>query len=348
MQEYFKQLDALRFYSVFTVILSHFFVFPLDSFNFFSLMYKYLPGVPIFFCISGFLITLILLKARKKSSTKKIIKNFYIRRFFRIFPIYYLTIITLFIVNYGGSYRHDFIWDFFYLSNVHMSLYGDFGRFIAPHFWSLSVEEQFYLFWPVLLLLSNNKTYLYCVSSITPLLGLLGFLYFKLSFGSSITIAPLIYLGSGTMLAVLWIYNKQTLVSIEKYLGGIILIFILFIFLHSYLKWFIPEPYVLVLKVLLIPIIVLKFSLGIKNIMLQKIIEFPFIIYLGKISYGLYIFHLFAIIPATFIKKILYLEILDNAWFMMCFKILITILIASLSWKLIEKPINSWKEKYTY
>lgn len=104
-------------------------------------------GVTLFFLLSGFLITGILWDSRGAPSWYK---NFYLRRAVRIFPLYYFTL--LFALVFGLS---DHLWIFsLYLQNIpHLHLGGE--PFAVPqnlsHFWSLAVEEQFYLIWPFLI-----------------------------------------------------------------------------------------------------------------------------------------------------------------------------------------------------
>ncbi len=108
-------------------------------------------GVDFFFVLSGFLITGILLRNRKKPNY---FRSFYARRILRIFPLYFCLLpgILLLAKHYSGSthWPVDTPYDFLYLSNVHNALHGWPSRF-ASHLWSLSVEEQFYVVWPFLI-----------------------------------------------------------------------------------------------------------------------------------------------------------------------------------------------------
>ena len=109
-------------------------------------------GVGLFFVLSGFLITGILLQGRPDGSASgnrpRFMKQFYVRRFLRIFPIYYLVLIGITIL---GSERSEVMpWLFTYTTNIYIWDHLTFLRF--SHFWTLAVEEQFYLFWPLLLL----------------------------------------------------------------------------------------------------------------------------------------------------------------------------------------------------
>lgn len=135
-------------------------------------------GVQLFFVLSGFLITGILLEKR---GTAHVFRDFYARRALRIFPLYYLTLAVLLIVfpvlgiHAGGGSEpvavahnsasiHTF-WYWLYLSNWSIPIVGGPGA--LSHTWSLSVEEQFYLFWPfAVIFLERRRLSVLCVALI--------------------------------------------------------------------------------------------------------------------------------------------------------------------------------------
>ncbi|WP_410478154.1 acyltransferase family protein [Pedobacter aquatilis] len=116
-------------------------------------------GVDIFFVLSGFLITSILIK--EKIRTGKInISKFFIRRSLRIFPVLYLYLVCCMLLNYFFQLNIaylSFIWPLLYVSNI---IYTD--PWLA-HTWSLSIEEQFYLIWPLVLRASKRPILLYLI-----------------------------------------------------------------------------------------------------------------------------------------------------------------------------------------
>ncbi len=118
-------------------------------------------GVTIFFVISGFLITHLLLREQQKTGRISL-PGFYVRRFFRIMPAYYTFLICL-IVLPRLPHVSSFHWlwlDKYSLKMAALFLTNysphSFGEWVG-HTWSLSVEEQFYLFWPLLLSLAGRK-----------------------------------------------------------------------------------------------------------------------------------------------------------------------------------------------
>ena len=153
---YMPQLDSLRAIAVILVLISHWF-----SDKHFLNRYTGtgILGVTLFFVLSGFLITRILLRSKitieNGGSEKRAFATFYIRRSLRIFPVYYLLLFVLLVFNMA-EIRETFWWHFFYGSNFFFWLKGEFGGHLS-HLWSLSVEEQFYLFWPTVIFFIPKK-----------------------------------------------------------------------------------------------------------------------------------------------------------------------------------------------
>jgi peptidoglycan/LPS O-acetylase OafA/YrhL len=109
-------------------------------------------GVDLFFVLSGFLITGILLESKL---SRHFFRDFYVRRILRVFPLYYGFLIVIYLIGpllhlWAPAPKHDQVWFWTYLQNLPMTFT---QRSLAgpAHFWSLSVEEHFYLFWPFLI-----------------------------------------------------------------------------------------------------------------------------------------------------------------------------------------------------
>jgi peptidoglycan/LPS O-acetylase OafA/YrhL len=151
---YMPQLDALRFFAVLGVVVVHNWqpsshTFIVGWFDWGTL------GVRLFFVLSGFLITGILIDGRELAphdSRRRLVfmRQFYARRFLRIFPVYYAVLFVLLIAGVG-QIRQIWPWLFSYGTNVYVWHYLAYP-YAVPHFWTLAIEEQFYLLWPFVLL----------------------------------------------------------------------------------------------------------------------------------------------------------------------------------------------------
>src|SRR5687768_2757386 len=142
------ELDGLRAFAVLAVAWSHWAPRDLQ----FGLPWG--TGVQLFFVISGFLITGILLDNKptnaSPAASRRVWRNFYLRRALRIFPLFYLVLVVSWLFSVDPI-ESTWQWHAFYLSNVYYFLGNSPDAFL--HFWSLAVEEQFYLVWPFLVLL---------------------------------------------------------------------------------------------------------------------------------------------------------------------------------------------------
>ena len=152
-QSHFPSLDGLRGLSIIMVVIFHIILSYKFAYNFHSLATL---GVQFFFVMSGFLITTLLIK--EKLNTGRIsYKNFYIRRFFRIIPAAYLYLIVITLLNYILNLGMNFfalLTSFLFVRNFFL-YYGGVNH-LTGHWWSLSVEEQFYLIFPFILKKSIN------------------------------------------------------------------------------------------------------------------------------------------------------------------------------------------------
>jgi len=138
------QLDGLRALAVTAVLVHH--------------LWDGLPhlvaemahqGVRLFFVLSGFLITRGLLRARIGGRTGgETLRHFWARRFLRLLPPYYLTLAMMLALDMGGI-RDSAVWHLAHASNIWFAWSGTWDPWVANHFWSLAVEEQFYLLWPL-------------------------------------------------------------------------------------------------------------------------------------------------------------------------------------------------------
>lgn len=174
---YFPNLNALRFIGAFAVIIHHVeqnkFLFGLDSIWETKTIFNLgKVGVVLFFVLSGFLITCLLLQ-EKEARSRINIKEFYIKRILRIWPLYYLiTVLAIFVLPYIGVFNVpelglDYIREGFlpkillyllFLPNLAITTFGALPG--ASQLWSIGVEEQFYLVWPHIFKSGKTNKYL--------------------------------------------------------------------------------------------------------------------------------------------------------------------------------------------
>ena len=349
------QLDGLRFFAVVMVMIGHWLQWQWT--NPVLVNFPFVHGVILFFVLSGFLITRILLTKKDELTTTNtnksyLIKNFYIRRFLRIFPIYYLLLAILFAIDYKNT-RDLFPWLVTYSSNIYQSInniyVGDFN-----HFWSLAVEEQFYLFWPFLILfIKPNKVFqTICITIISAILLKS---YFYLYIGkwmatTYFTLNCMHALGIGALLSYFTLYNKKLIEILAKpiflYLCFFMYLFLLYIQYKYKIGWY-KEVGDEVVFAILSAFIILRASRNGFRLGLRYILENKFIVYSGKISYGLYVYHLF--MPALFfiIAPGIGLSISNKYTAFIAFYFL-TFLVAHISWIIIEKPVMNLKSKVPY
>ncbi len=155
---YFPGLNGLRAIAALAVVVSHV-TLGLGNFGLDPYIFGALPegkprglalagyGVSIFFVLSGFLITYLLLAEKEVREIS--IKKFYLRRILRIWPLYYLYLaIAVIIIKLSGAELNlpSLLLYIFYAANIPFIL--EAGLPFLHHYWSLGVEEQFYLFWP--------------------------------------------------------------------------------------------------------------------------------------------------------------------------------------------------------
>lgn len=334
-------------------------------------------GVQLFFVLSGFLITGILVRMKNSLNRRDFFVKFYGRRFLRIFPLYYFylgvlasLVILLPYIDFKPWQKvvnTDFVqqlwfatfyvYDFFHASSCY-----EYSRFLTV-LWSLSVEEQFYIFWPLILFLSPAKNY-------------------KRLFLSAVALGPVIRL----LLSLLYQARPFPILLDNPELAIYVLPFshIDAFAIGAYISQFdLPRPRLQFFALaFLVPAIgfasqffvmgeIYPNSLGYefpaqyagKEIWGYSLLNYFFAVtiysvartglfnrfldhfsmrYLGKISYGLYVYH----------NAVIWLTLKLNApvqlgtWGMFFFVLAGTTALASLSFFSFEKPINNLKEKF--
>jgi peptidoglycan/LPS O-acetylase OafA/YrhL len=297
---YIPILDALRGVSILFVVFSHV-AFSNNSPVWLNRLGNFIKvgnlGVQIFFFISGFLITGLLLKEKVKFGEINL-RMFYWRRFLRIFPVFYIFLLFVFIASCTKFSTpidsKSFLGPLLYISNF---TYGEYnaGWFLG-HSWSLSIEEQFYFIWPFLLVFFSNFRniyfYLFLIAHI-----LIKVIYYKnpmigrILLGPFMEYAPLLL--SGAILAFISFTNsdilKRALKKIKLSFNFIFFIVILFVeYLSGHGKFAIillPFGKVITSTALFF---ILGYILFVSN-KLKTLLKNGVLIFIGKVSYSWYI-----------------------------------------------------------
>jgi peptidoglycan/LPS O-acetylase OafA/YrhL len=286
-------LDGLRGIAIIMVILSHFFMHTAYTRWFIGII-----GVWIFFVISGFLITTLLLK--EKFNTGKIsLKKFYLRRIFRILPVAYLFILVVIILNnflHLGIRPISFISSGLFVQNIPIP---GINKWYVEHFWSLSVEEQFYLVFPILLVYDLSK-YLKIIIFLIIFIPVIEFFGFN-NIGPFYTNHTLhiitfviinlfdnsIFILVGSLMSILLF--KGFLIIKDTFFTRLlsILLFIVVLLVRTETsKFFIPDSDLYLLPFLIGLIVILNLN---PKSFFNYLLENKILTYIGVLSYSLYI-----------------------------------------------------------
>ena len=305
-------------------------------------------GVSIFFTLSGFLITYLLLK--EKELNRLNIKNFYIRRVLRIWPLYYLylaaSIITA--VVFGITFHKFFVPFYIFLAANLPFILGRSLPFLA-HYWSLGVEEQFYLFFPQIAK-QSNKRLLKTAIALVILLLFLKFVFWILKRKYAIetpflaiTVTRFNIMLTGVIGAVLY-YNKNGIflrLATNKITQIFSWLCIFFIAINKFhIASVIDQDLIAIISVFLIVGQVTK-----KNLIVNlenKVCDF-----IGKISYGIYVIHPLLIFYYVEVIGTFHSNSVFNYLLIYFLTIATTILLAYISYEFYEKKFLKLKERFT-
>ncbi|WP_182056487.1 acyltransferase [Pantoea sp. ME81] len=343
-----KGLDGLRAIAVSMVLIQHY------VFNYYLEKSNELGGigVSIFFVISGFLITSILLKQKDRDDhVWNKFSSFYVRRFMRIVPVFYIVItIGVFFKLYWFSEISP-LWHYLYATNIYIYLTQGWVGYTG-HFWSLDVEEQFYLVWPALILLTPKNKVVYVIlatfllgvlfTPLTSFFGLADKKFYALPFTHLDTIS------SGALLA--WSVSNNKTHIIPKSLSLAIMKISLGIFIVTYLSTQIFQSHknygantqLMYTSLLIFSVCIVFYLYAYENTRIARFLELKPLALMGKISYAFYLIH--NLTPEIFVGT-RFTPVSTHSLLNVSVWVVTSIALASMSWVLIEKPILSNKDR---
>lgn len=341
-----KQLDTLRAFAILLVMVEHFGGATLnDRFP----IGAGAMGVGLFFTLSGFLITGILLQSFDGAESKaQAWRDFYARRLLRLVPPYYAVIAALLLLGIAPALQ-SWPWDLAYLTNVHIARGGP-----ETVFWSLAVEEQFYLFWPFVIAFVPRR---FLVATILGLAAVTLLFRLGIWLGGYNTrtmgrLLPgnMILLGAGCLVAVVsyrggrancfdWYtpkLHRQFSVLALSALGLAVLSWSLFPKNGGLVRYFTND----LLCGTFYAWLVLEGAIGVRG-RLAPILDNSVLQYIGRISYGLYLVHNW--MPDIVTKLFGPLPKYQAAPLVLAG----TFGICALSWQFFEKPVMGFKRYFS-
>lgn len=315
----FENLDSIRTIAFLSTFMAHAFyteseiVKNSSSFSFaiqFQEIFSF--GVPIFFVLSGFLISYLMLKEQEEVGRFSL-KNFYMRRILRIWPVYLLVLLIGFVIfpivrdvilhepyaeTANPIYYLLFLSNFDQIANTSLP----FGVGLGPT-WSVSIEEQFYLIWPLFLLVFRRKKFIWAIALVL-LFSISSTLIFGLS--NKHTVYCMTYLSIGGLFAY-FSYYHQDLVRKATFLSGwvfLLIVAVLFWFMH--LSSIGQGGFYIIIMIALVIGYLITYQCFSGRAQLKKI---PFLESIGKYTYGLYLYHVICnFVSHTIVDDIIHLS----------------------------------------
>ncbi|MFA9189957.1 acyltransferase [Flavobacterium sp. FZUC8N2.13] len=305
-------------------------------------------GVTMFFVLSGFLITFLLHKEFEKTGNVNI-KAFYIRRILRIWPLYYLyffiVIITLFVLYGNLPSISTFLYYSFFLANV--PFVTEKALPALDHFWSIGVEEQFYLFWPFLFVFCNLKLKKVILFLITVLALFRIFIWYKMPF-SLIALYSVVNrfdcMLLGALGAILYLEKSKIIDFLNLKFVQYFSWFIMLLLITNQLNFFNS-----IIEIFLIAFVTLCIIIGQINVKNRVVnLENTIMSYLGRLSFGIYVYHplLILLVSHFFINKNYFNELIYT---ILVFSLIITftVVISHFSYFYFENRFLRLKSKFS-
>jgi peptidoglycan/LPS O-acetylase OafA/YrhL len=342
------ELDALRGIAAIVIVVFH--MRFLDAYPAMG------TAVDLFFVLSGYLITTIILEQGRSPG---FFGTFYARRSLRIWPIYYLALVACVAVNplLGRPEPLDGFWYFFaYLQHLPGYWHAETPAFsrLFLHTWTLAIEEQFYLLWPLVVVVLGRKRLLWGIMPllIAPIVmrangfdrhmlltrcdslalgALLARIFLdRARIEANRSRSRLAFVAIG-LIAVLGRQVVGPLVArLDPIPGGVWSVW-MFALATAQMSW---------LYFSLVGIVLLDH--GHRRL---RWLRSPALVHLGTISYGIYLYHPFVLIFVPMIHKAIGIK--GSPWLDVV-KLAICILLAEVSWRLVEKPLLGFKDRFPY
>ena len=354
-RQYYPVLDGIRGFAILLVIFYH-------NFGFINYFFFGWLGVDLFFVLSGYLITDILLKTL---GSKNYLRNFYLRRILRIFPLYYFSLILFLLIIPNlpyiaidfSYYTQNQLWLWTYFQNWLFILKETQSTNALHHFWSLAVEEQFYLLWPLAILIVRKPKFLLLLMA-TLLIAVIAIRYFiwiykieDLAYFNLYTFTRIDGICIGCILSLLQQINFSLL---KKYTATIVFTLaglnFIFYFINSQYEF--SFPYLAIIGYTTFAVLfafLIHEAVQNESRIINLIFDNPVLRFFGRISYGLYIFHwpLYLLLAPYLIKwsqasiKNISPQIIASVT-----ATLIAILISFISFRYFESIFLKWKDRY--
>jgi peptidoglycan/LPS O-acetylase OafA/YrhL len=349
---YIPGLDGLRAFSAVGVALHHLNVFPLGWI-----------GVQVFYVLSGFLITGILIEAKDSSPTLgALLKRFYYRRSLRIFPLYFAYLLFVVAASYlipnASDQRTSFPWLATYTYNFYRVLHPSSTIGLGTHLWSLSIEEQFYLAWPLFVFFLTGKhfrIFATLVIVLSPLLRASLLLTSRDPALAAYFLTPyqLDGFAAGAVLSTL---SVRQLTALRKPFSGFLILYALFVAIiwnrHEHLfglLWPMHEGYgTWIWGYTLINLCAAALVVGcICRSPLSHLLEWSPIRYLGRISYGFYVWHVASVILFAHLFQYLHLTRWRSPLGLLLLIGFLTFntLVSALSFRFLEYPFMRFRHR---
>jgi peptidoglycan/LPS O-acetylase OafA/YrhL len=346
------QLDALRAIAVAGVLYFHFYQKSVAP----GLPWGSL-GVQLFFVLSGFLITDILLGLRDRDDRPPgrlhRLRQFYIRRSLRIVPLAYFVIIGTAVLNVPAM-RDTLPWNLTYTSNIYFSSRGAWNG-VASHLWSLAVEEQFYLLWPWLMLFLPGRYLLPAIVGtilIAPLY-LTGGILVGLNPVALVALTPacLDKLGMGALLAFLRYkrpsqFQKLAYQPAYRWAGVVALPILIALIWPAHRHW-LWAPISSLAVSIFFAWFVHRAASGFDGVWGWLLETRPFA-YCGRISYGIYVYHNFMFIAVPWLLRRYAMPYPQHRVTEFAMYVCATFVVAACSWVFFEQPVNNFRQRFGY